>query len=189
MAGVGAQVMRVQGDPAVVARRLNRSALVSYAEPNFILRATAIPNDPLFPELYGLNNTGQTGGSSDADIDGPEGWDAAGLGAFPATGGTKIGIVDTGIDQTHPELSGKTVDCGSAFGGTVDERHLRGRQHARHPRGRHDRREGEQRDRRGRRGVQLEPDHLQGALHGGGHRPDLGHRQLHQLDARSVAPR
>jgi thermitase len=119
VAGVGAQVVNVQGDPAVVAQRLNRSVLVSYAEPNFILRATAIPNDPLFPELYGLNNTGQTGGRSDADIDAPEGWDAAGLGGFPATGGTKIGIVDTGIDQTHPELSGKVVDCGAAFGGTV----------------------------------------------------------------------
>jgi thermitase len=119
VAGVGAQVVSVQGDPAVVAQRLNRSVLVSYAEPNFILRATAIPNDPLFPELYGLNNTGQTGGRSDADIDAPEGWDAAGLGGFPATGGTKIGIVDTGIDQTHPELSGKVVDCGAAFGGTV----------------------------------------------------------------------
>ncbi len=117
--GVGARVVSVQGDPAVVARRLNRSVLVSYAEPNFILRATAIPNDPLFPELYGLNNTGQTGGRSDADIDAPEGWDAAGLGGFPASGGTKIGIVDTGIDQTHPELSGKVVDCGAAFGGAV----------------------------------------------------------------------
>jgi thermitase len=117
--GVGARVARVSGDPAVVARRLNRSALVAYAEPNFILRATATPNDPLFPELYGFNNSGQTGGTADADIDAPEGWDAAGLGAFPATGGAKIGIVDTGIDQAHPELSGKTVDCGSAFLGAV----------------------------------------------------------------------
>jgi len=31
----------------------------------------------------------------------------------------KIGIVDTGIDQTHPELSGKAVDCGAAFGGAI----------------------------------------------------------------------
>jgi hypothetical protein len=31
-----------------------------------------------------------------ADIDAPEGWDVAGLGAFPASGGTTIGIVDTG---------------------------------------------------------------------------------------------
>jgi thermitase len=119
VAGVGAKVVSVSGDPAVVAERLNRSALVDYAEPNFVLRATATPNDPLFPELYGLNNTGQTGGRPDADIDAPEGWDAAGLGSFPATGGVKIGIVDTGIDQTHPELSGKVVDCGAAFGGTV----------------------------------------------------------------------
>src|SRR5215210_2720886 len=87
VAGVGAKVVRVSGDPAVVAQRLNRSALVAYAEPNFILRSTAVPNDPLFPELYGLNNTGQTGGRGDADIDAPEGWDAAGLSAFPATGG------------------------------------------------------------------------------------------------------
>jgi thermitase len=119
VAGVGANVVRVSGDPAVVSRRLNRSALVAYAEPNFILRATAVPNDPLFSELYGFNNTGQTGGTSDADIDAPEGWDAAGLGGFPASGGVKIGIVDTGIDQTHPELSGKTVDCGAALGGIV----------------------------------------------------------------------
>jgi len=117
--GLGAQVVNVQGDPAVVARRLNRSVLVSYAEPNFILRATAIPNDPLFPELYGLNNTGQTGGSADADIDAPEGWDAAGLGAFPASGGTKIGIVDTGIDSSHTELSGKAVDCAASLGGLL----------------------------------------------------------------------
>ena len=109
VAGVGADVVNVTGDPATVAAQLNRSALVSYAEPNFILRATATPNDPLFPQLYGLNNTGQTGGKPDADIDAPEGWDAAGLGAFPATGGAKIGIVDTGIDQTHPELSGKVA--------------------------------------------------------------------------------
>jgi thermitase len=121
VAGVGAKVVSVSGDPAVVAERLNRSALVDYAEPNFILKATATPNDPLFPELYGLNNTGQTGGRPDADIDAPEGWDAAGLGSFPATGGVKIGIVDTGIDQTHPELSGKVANCADSVGGVLME--------------------------------------------------------------------
>jgi thermitase len=53
---------------------------------------------------------------NDADIDAPEGWDAAGLGAFPASGGVKIGIVDTGIDQTHPDLSGQTVACAKSQG-------------------------------------------------------------------------
>jgi thermitase len=113
--GVGAKVVEVDGDPAAVARRLNRSSLVEYAEPNFVLRTQATPNDPLFSQLYGLHNTGQTGGTNDADIDAPEGWDAAGLGAFPASGGVKIGIVDTGIDQTHPDLSGKTVNCADSL--------------------------------------------------------------------------
>jgi thermitase len=119
--GVGAKVVQVDGDPAAVASRLNRSSLVRYAEPNFVLSTQATPNDPLFSQLYGLHNTGQTGGTNDADVDAPEGWDAAGLGAFPATGGVKIGVIDTGIDQTHPELSGKTVNCADAVGGTLTE--------------------------------------------------------------------
>src|SRR5918999_897740 len=119
--GVGAKVVEVDGDPAAVAKRLNRSSLVQYAEPNFILRTQATPNDPLFSQLYGLHNTGQTGGTGDADIDAPEGWDAAGLAAFPATGGVKIGTVDTGIDQTHPDLSGKTVNCADSTGGLLIE--------------------------------------------------------------------
>src|SRR5918992_955207 len=119
--GVGAKVVTVDGDPAAVAERLNRSSLVAYAEPNFVLRTQATPNDPLFSQLYGLHNTGQTGGTNDADIDAPEGWDAAGLGTFPATGGAKIGIVDTGIDQTHPDLSGTTVNCADSTGGLLIE--------------------------------------------------------------------
>ena len=107
MSGVGAKVVSVSGDPAAVAARLNRSSLVQYAEPNLILKVDAVPNDPRFGELYGMDRDG---------IDAPEGWDAAGLGAFPATGGVKIGIVDTGIDQTHPDLSGQTVACAKSQG-------------------------------------------------------------------------
>src|SRR3954467_13971770 len=114
--GLGAKVVQGTGDPAAAAAALNRSALVRYAEVNRILTATAVPNDPRFGELYGLNNTGQTGGTADADIDAPEGWDAAGLGTFPATGGAKVGIVDTGILATHEDLAGKLVDCAKSQG-------------------------------------------------------------------------
>jgi thermitase len=116
VAGVGAKVLEVDGEPADVAARLNRSALVRYAEPNYVLRTQAIPNDPSFGQLHGLHNTGQTGGMADSDIDAPEGWDAAGLGAFPASGGVKIGIVDTGVDAAHPDLSGQTVACAQSRG-------------------------------------------------------------------------
>lgn len=103
--GVGAKVVQVSGDPKATAERLNRSSLVLYAEPNRILKVSAIPNDPRFGELYGMDR-----------IDAPEGWDAAGLGAFPAGGGVKIGIVDTGIEQTHADLSGQTVACARSQG-------------------------------------------------------------------------
>jgi thermitase len=106
VAGVGAQVIRVAGDPKAASAVLGRSPAVLYAEPDYVMTATAIPNDPLFSQLYGINNP------NDADLDGPEGWDLAGLGAFPASGGAKVGIVDTGIDKTHEDLAGKTVDCG-----------------------------------------------------------------------------
>ena len=105
VAANGAQVVQVAGDPAAAAAALARSAAVEYAEPNVELHALAIPNDARFGELYGLNN------ANDADMDAPEGWDAAGLGGFPATGGVKVGIVDTGIDSKHEDLSGKTVEC------------------------------------------------------------------------------
>ena len=40
-------------------RTLEQDPRVAYAEPNFILHAAAFPNDPSFPRLWGLHNTGQ----------------------------------------------------------------------------------------------------------------------------------
>ena len=113
--GTSAKVVRVS-NPVAAATRLNRSSLVLYAEVNKILRASAVPNDPRFAELYGLNNTGQTGGTPDADIDAPEGWDLAGLGSFPSTGGAKVGVVDTGILASHEDLTGKLANCAQSRG-------------------------------------------------------------------------
>jgi thermitase len=115
----GARVVKVTGSVTAAAAALNRSAAVAYAEPDYVLRALATPNDPRYPELYGLNNTGQTGGTPDADIDAPEGWDAAGLGAFPSTGGAKVGIVDTGILSTHEDLAGKLANCAQSRGTVI----------------------------------------------------------------------
>ncbi|NIS68726.1 MAG: S8 family serine peptidase [Proteobacteria bacterium] len=72
---------------------------VEYVEPNYIIQATAIPNDPDFNQLWALNNDGQTGGAVDADIDAPEAWDVQ-------TGSSNviIAVVDSGAAYTHPDF-------------------------------------------------------------------------------------
>ncbi|MDP9478719.1 MAG: S8 family serine peptidase [Actinomycetota bacterium] len=81
--------------------RYESSPDVEYAEPDFLLFAEATPNDPGYGKLYGLNNTGQTGGTPDADIDAPQAWDTE-------TGdpNTAVAVIDTGVDVSHPDLSG-----------------------------------------------------------------------------------
>lgn len=79
-------------------RFLNNDPQVEYAEPNFILSIQATPNDPDFSKLWGLHNTGQTGGTADADIDGPEAWDKSN------DSSVTVGVIDTGIDYNHPDL-------------------------------------------------------------------------------------
>jgi thermitase len=112
IAGVGAKVVGVEADPAVVVDRLEQSAKVAYAEPNFLMEAQGgRPNDAHFPELWGLHNGGQTGGRRGADIGALKGWARAGVGKYPPTGGVKVGIVDTGVDVDHPDLAGRTVAC------------------------------------------------------------------------------
>ena len=75
-----------------------------YLEPNFVFSLEATPNDPLFGYEYGLHNTGYTplgASKADADIDAVEAWDVTTGGA----GDVVIGVVDSGIDYTHPDLA------------------------------------------------------------------------------------
>lgn len=80
----------------------NRATGVVYAEPNHTVQAfDTTPNDARFSELWGLRNTGQTGGTPGADIDAPSAWDSH-------AGSTNIivCVIDTGIDYNHEDLAG-----------------------------------------------------------------------------------
>jgi parallel beta-helix repeat protein len=86
----------------------NKTPGIIYAEPNYKRRLClpAIPDDLRFNEQWNLNNTGQTGGTVDADIDAPEAW---GLDPdWEYVVGAKyyitVAVLDTGIDYDHPEL-------------------------------------------------------------------------------------
>lgn len=104
-AGIGGlQVVEVPGTPDIKAlvETYRSSGAADYAEPDYEVHALATPNDPLYSSgvLWGLNNTGQNGGTYDADIDGPEGWDLR----HDATN-IIVAVIDTGIRLTHQDLA------------------------------------------------------------------------------------
>jgi subtilisin family serine protease len=90
------------------------SPLVLRAGPDYQVRITGVPNDPLFPALWGLHNTGQTGARPDADIDAPEAWDVT-------TAGPLVAVLDTGVDYTHPDLAANIwTNPGEVAGDGID---------------------------------------------------------------------
>src|SRR5436190_11009136 len=74
---------------AALVTALSNHPDVLYAEPNYMVAAGKVPNDPLYSTLWGMPR-----------IAAPAAWDLT-------TGGTSavIGVVDTGVDYTHPDLT------------------------------------------------------------------------------------
>lgn len=85
---------------AALIRDLSARADVVYVEPNYILHATdtisAIPNDPRFGELWGLQNSTIPG----ADISAVPAWDIS-----TGSRSSVAAVVDTGIDYNHEDLA------------------------------------------------------------------------------------
>ncbi|MBN9523867.1 S8 family serine peptidase [bacterium] len=90
---------------------------VAFAEPDYALGVTAVPNDPSFGTQYAMNNTGQSGGRVDADIDAPEAWDVA-----RGTGDKIVAVIDSGVDYTHPDLAANMWrNPGEVAGNGIDD--------------------------------------------------------------------
>jgi Subtilase family/Secretion system C-terminal sorting domain len=79
---------------------------VLFAEENGNNKNYIVPNDPGFANQWGLNNTANPG----HDIHAEKAWDI-----FTGNPNSIIGIIDDGVDITHPDLSAKIVGGDHSF--------------------------------------------------------------------------
>jgi subtilisin family serine protease len=91
--------------PEEVAAGLARDGDCLYAHPNHIGEGGEfIPDDTYFPSQWHLDNTGQQGGTPDADIDAVEGWSYT-----RGSAEIIVAVLDSGIDRDHPDLVGRSL--------------------------------------------------------------------------------
>jgi len=85
---------------------LSANAAVEWAEPDYLAYPVATPNDPLFPQQWGLSQ-----------IEAPAAWDISmGSATLP------IALIDAGLDFDHPDLAGKLwTNAGEVAGNGLDD--------------------------------------------------------------------
>ncbi len=91
------ELTTVSGDVEALAAELSKNPAVDFAEPNWIYTTGAVSTDPYFTNgsLWGM----QGGNGSNASA----AWAAGKTGSA----GVYIGIIDEGIQLTHPDLAGQ----------------------------------------------------------------------------------
>jgi len=81
-----------------------------YAEKDRLTFHTAVPADPDYGSQWALNNTGQTGGTDDADIDAQEAWDIQ-----QGSKDVIVAVIDTGVDLEHVDLQANLWSVSTGF--------------------------------------------------------------------------
>lgn len=89
-------------DFSILKLKMNKN--IELVEPNFIYRISKKPNDPMYLQLWGLQNSGQNdannqSGVAGVDIDAERAWDIE-----TGSENTVIAVIDTGVDYNHPDL-------------------------------------------------------------------------------------
>ncbi|GBF39621.1 thermitase family protein [Leptospira johnsonii] len=94
---------------------------VEYVQPNYIYHASTSPNDPVYNQLWGMNNTGQiiatatysgipanNPGTSGDDMRMESAWDVN-----TDCSNTIVAVVDSGVNYNHTDLSANMWSSGS----------------------------------------------------------------------------
>ena len=94
---------------AEIVKAYKKDHTVEYAELNYLYSVTAAPNDPYYPLMWSLENTGQMypesgryndpPGTADKDIDASAAWDI-----YTGNHDVIVAVIDTGVDYNHRDL-------------------------------------------------------------------------------------
>ena len=86
------------GESLNIANKLYESGSFEYAQPSFT-RFIELMNE-YYDNQWGLNNTGQNGGTSGVDIYAQEAWELT-----TGCNNVVVAVIDQGVDLDHPDLS------------------------------------------------------------------------------------
>jgi thermitase len=104
-------VMVPKGQEMAKAKAYSANPKVAYAEPDFVAETVGSPDDPWFGNQWGMTK-----------IQAPEAWDVT-----TGSGSINIAILDTGVDQDHPDLAAKLISNKNfTTSTTVDDIHGHG---------------------------------------------------------------
>ena len=102
---------RAEFDPMKVAAELRATGLVRAAVPDMRVRLHVVPNDPDVGFQWYVDDGGF------ADVSLPAAWDVE-----RGSGAARIGVMDTGVDMSHPDLASKIwTNPGETAGNGVDD--------------------------------------------------------------------
>ncbi len=89
------------------ANQFKESGLFITAEPEFVYHDLQLTNDPLYPNQWGLLNTGQYGSAySGIDINAVQAWN------ITKGNNVKVAIYDHGFEMNHPDLAANVYGTG-----------------------------------------------------------------------------
>jgi Subtilase family/Invasin, domain 3 len=107
--GVDALLTVPRGRVLAAIGRLRVDHAVRFAEPDYVMEASGVPNDPSFGVQWGLQNTGQViTGPFGTPVKSTPGADEKVVPAWGVTTGSSsivIAETDTGVEYTHPDLA------------------------------------------------------------------------------------
>jgi thermitase len=117
IAGIGVTHLQVPPEKQfALLKHLRQRSDVEFAEFDSSAQAFVTPNDPYFSTAYSTSKYGSIAQWAPQAVSAPSAW--------AATDGSQsvvIAIVDTGVDDTHPDLASKIVGEYGVIGGSVHD--------------------------------------------------------------------